>query len=149
MSPLTAGNPNTIHLGGPATPIHDKVAIEAITPGHLLEYHNDGGTLKLGLHDSADDPAAAIVATEQTERNVGIDSAYAAGDTMQAKHLQPGATAYMFVGSGANIVPGALLQSAGNGKLKAVATGFARFVALESTGGAVVADTRLRVEVIA
>jgi len=140
-------NPNTIWLGGPKTEINEFAAIESITPGMVLEYHNDSGTLKLGVHDSADDPCEPIIALNFPELNKGIGDAYAAGDLVKAAHLGPGATFLGIIPSGQNISPGARLQSNGDGKLKALASGVARFIALESSGGAVTADTRIRVEV--
>lgn len=141
-------NPNTVHLGGPVTYIDEVPAIEAITPGMLLEYHNDSGTLKFGVHDSADAAlSGAIFALEREEMNLGVDDAYAAGEAVKAAHCQPGATIWAIIPSGQNIAPAALLQSNGNGKLKALASGVAKFVALEGPG-AVTVDTRIRVEVL-
>lgn len=146
---ITPLAPNTIWLGGPKTEINEFAAIESITPGMVLEYHNDSGILKLGVHDSADDPCEALIALNFPEMNKGIDDAYAAGDLVKAAHLQPGATFLAIIPSGQNISPGARLQSNGNGKLKALGSGVSRFVALESSGGAVTVDTRIRVEVTA
>jgi hypothetical protein len=143
---ITPGVPNTVHLGGPKTEIMDLVAIETITPGMVLEYHNDSGALKWGVHDSADTAVAAFVAIEQTERNKGVDDTYAAGDLMKVYHLAPGATFWAIIPSGQNLAPGALLQSNGDGKLKAVGSGVAKFVALEAKN--VTEDTRIRVEVL-
>lgn len=145
---ITTNNPNTIWLGGLKTEINEFAAIESLTPGMVLEYHNDSGTLKFGVHDTADDPCYPIVALNFPELNKGIDDAYAAGDLVKAAHLHPGATFLAIIPSGQNISPAALLQSNGDGKLKALGSGVARFVALESSGGAVTADTRIRVEVL-
>lgn len=147
--------PNTIYLGGGGpggeggiTYVNDYVAIETITPGMLLEYHNDGGALKWGVHDSADEPVQVAVALEQLMNNLGVDDNYAAGDLMQVGILRPGSQFWGLVPIGQNLLPGARLQSNGNGMLKAAATGDVRFVCLESTGGAVAAITRVRVEVL-
>lgn len=153
---ITRLAPNTIYLGGGEGPggqggytlVNEYVAIESITPGMLLEYHNDGGTLKWGVHDSADDPISPTVALEQIEMNLGVDDAYAAGDLVKAAILKTGSTFWGIIPSGQNIAPGARLQSNGDGKLKAAASGSVKFVALESSGGAVTADTRIRVEVL-
>lgn len=139
--------PNTIHLAGPITYVNDIVAIETITPGMLVEYHDDSGTLKWGVHDSADEPVHRAVALEQIEFNKGIDDAYAAGDLVKVGVLVPGSQFYGIIPSGQNITQGARLQSNGDGKLKAAATGEVAFVAVESPG-AVTADTRIRVEVL-
>jgi hypothetical protein len=129
------------------------VAIESITPGMLLEYHNDSGTLKWGVHDAAADVQSVVVALDQTHLNKGVDDAYAAGDLVMAGALRPGAVFWGLIPSGQNISPAAKLQSNGDGKLKAAtadtaAAGVAAFVALETSGGAVTVDTRIRVEVI-
>lgn len=144
---VTVLAPNTILLSGPKVEVNDLVAIETFTPGMVLEYHNDSGTLKWGVHDSADDNIEAVVALNQPELNKTISDTYAAGDLVRAAHLGAGATFYAIVPSGQNISPGARLQSNGDGKLKALASGKALFVALESSGGAVTVDTRLRVSV--
>lgn len=143
---ISQRNPNTILLAGDPPFIADIPAIEAITPGMILEYHNDSGVLKFGVHDSADAAVAAIVALDQIELNLGIDSAYAAGDLVKAAHLRPGDVFYGIIPSGQNIAFGAFLQSNGDGKLKALGSGVGKFMSL-SNPGAVTADTRIRVEV--
>lgn len=153
---LALRDPNTIYLGGGQTVggeagmtrVNEYVAIEAITPGMLLEYHNDSGTLKWGVHDSADAAVSPVFALEQLFLNKGVDDAYAAGDLVEAGIMHTGSKVWAIIPSGQNIAPGALLQSNGDGKLKALATGVGKFVALESSGGAVTADTRLRIEVL-
>lgn len=145
---VTKNPPNTIHLGGPVTIINHIVAIEEIKPGMIIEYHNDSGALKWGVHDSADEDVQVTVALEQDLMNLGVDDVYAAGDLVVAGAFVPGSTFWGLIPSGQNISPADLLQSNGDGKLKALASGKGRFRALESSGGAVTADTRLRVEVI-
>lgn len=146
--PITQRAPNTIHLGGPCTVIDSFVAIEAITPGMLLEPHNNGGAFNWGVHDSADTVVFPIVALDRPELNKGVDDAYAAGDLVAAGHLTGGSTWWAIVPSGQNIAIAGLLQSNGDGKLKAHGTGTAIAYALEGTGGAVATDTRIRVGVI-
>lgn len=152
---ITKRNPNTIYLGGGLpggeggmTLVNDLVTIGVVTPGMLVEYRNDSGTLKWGVHDTADDPVLPAVALEQIELNKGVDNNYAAGDLIKVGILRPGSQFWGLIPSGQNISPGAILQSNGDGKLKAAGTGVKKFVALESSGGAVTADTRLRVEVL-
>ena len=79
--------------------------------------------------------------------NAGVDTDYATNDLVEAAVLEPGATAWMFVASGQNIVFGQKLESAGDGTLRAFASGTVLFTALEATG-AVVAQTRIRVEAV-
>lgn len=152
---ITQRPPNTIYLGGGAqggdggiTYINDIPAIEAITPGMVLELHDNSGARAWGVHDTADDPVSAVVALEQTHMNKGIDDAYAADDLVLAGSLRPGSMFYGIVPSGQNINVGDRLQSNGDGKLKAAASGDVRFVSHTDTGGAVTADTRVRVEVL-
>ena len=148
-------NPNTIYLGGGAqggdggiTYINDIPAIEAITPGMLLELHDNSGARAWGVHDAADDPCPAVVALDQPMMNLGIDDAYAASDLVLAGALRPGSMFYGIIPSGQDIDIGERLQSNGDGKLKAAASGDVRFVSHTDTGGAVTEDTRIRVEVL-
>lgn len=152
---ITQRDPNTIYLGGGMnagdggiTYVNDKVAVEAITPGMLLELHDDNGVAAWGVHDSADDPISPVVALEYLFLNRGVDDAYADGELVYAGVLKSGSMFWGLVGSGANINIGDRLQSAGNGKLKAAATGDIKFVSHSDTGGAVTEDTRIRVEVL-
>lgn len=146
--------PNTIYLGGGMnagdggiTYINDKLAVEPITPGMLLELHDDGGTPAWGVHDTADDPCPVVVALEQVFLNLGISDAYADGDLVLAGALRPGSMFYGIVPSGQDLAIGARLQSNGDGKLKAAAGGDVRFVCHTDTGP-VTEDTRVRVEVL-
>lgn len=144
---VTEYAPNTVYLGGGTkTVINHLKAVEAITPGMVCEYHNDSSELKWGVHDSADDDVEAFVLNNQVIDNAGIDTACAAGDLVEVLALGAGATFYAIVPSGQNITRGARLQSNGDGKLKALGSGKAKFLALESSG-AVTEDTRIKVEV--
>jgi hypothetical protein len=149
----TINPPNTILLGGgegaadgAATFVNDIVAIEAITPGMLLRRHDDSGTAKWGVHDSADAAISPTVALEQVFLNQGIDDPYAIGDLVLAAILKTGSVFYGIIPSGQNISIGENLQSNGDGKLKAAASGSVRFMSLDGPG-AVTEDTRIRVEV--
>lgn len=144
---VTEYAPNTVYLGGGTkTVINHLKAVEAITPGMVCEYHNDSSELKWGVHDSADDDVEAFVLNNQVIDNAGIDTACAAGDLVEVLALGAGATFYAIIPSGQNITRGARLQSNGDGKLKALGSGKAKFLALESSG-AVTEDTRIKVEV--
>jgi hypothetical protein len=144
--------PNTIAISPSQVPAHrirnDLVAAEAITPGMLVELSNDATYgLCWGVHDSANEPAARAVALDEIELNHGIDTAYTAGDLVKVGYLRPGDRFYGIIPSGQNITQGALLQSNGDGKLKAYSTGPGGFVAASSPGS-VTEDTRLWVEVL-
>lgn len=148
--------PNTIYLGGGEGPggqngytlVNDVAASGSITPGMLVEYYNDGGTLTWKVHSSADTDVQRAFALEALYLGRGIDDAYVDGDNIQVGLMHHGATVYAIIPSGQDISPAALLQSNGDGKLKADAGGTAIARALESSGGAVTADTRIRVEVL-
>lgn len=145
---VTTINPRTIWLGGPGTEVNDLAAGAAITPGHLLErYVPSGTTNRVRKHATAGGAGPRLVARELTMQNRGIDADYAAADLVEAVALAPGGTAYMFIASGQNITFGQKLESAGDGTLRAFASGTVLFTALETTG-AVTALTRLRVEAV-
>lgn len=152
---ITKRAPNTIYLGGGMnggdggiTYVNDLVASAVITPGNLIELVNDGGVAKWQRHGTAAGtfPSKAV-ALDQPLLNLGVDDNLAAGDLVLAGILRSGSTFWGIVPSGQNIVPGDLLESNGDGKLKEGTT-FPVARALDSTGGAVVADTRVRAEVI-
>lgn len=149
---LTKRTPITVAIRpsqpDPARITNDLVAVEAITPGMLIELHNDATYgLCWGVHDSANEPSARCVALDLIENNKLISDAYAAGDLVKAWHMESGDRFYGIIPSGQNITQGALLQSNGDGKLKAFASGPGGFVAASSPGS-VTEDTRLYVEVL-
>jgi hypothetical protein len=113
----------------------------------LLEPHQESDILKWGVHDSADAAAEPVFALQQTLLNLGIDDDYADGDLVQAGHFHRGAYVYAIVPSGQNITAGDTLQSNGDGKLKALATGV-HIATADETIGAVTADTRLRATIV-
>lgn len=147
---ITPRDPNTVLISGapvPAQVINDLAAIEALTPGHLLELHDDSGVAKWGVHDSKDAATNGfVVALDQIELNKGVDDAYAAGDLVKAYHARSGERAWVLIGSGVNTVAGTILQSAGNGQFEALGSGTPLCFALETKTP--VALTRVRVEVI-
>lgn len=143
---ITKLPPNTIHLGGHMTLVNEYVADEALTPGWLIELVNDSGTPKWGAHDDVDAACAKAFALNQDEMNLGVDTQYADGDLVKAGIMSPGATVWALVPSGQSLVPGALLQSNGDGRLKALGSGVAIALSLETVTAT--ADTRVRVEVL-
>jgi len=144
---ITQKDPNTIWLGGPRTEINDLAASEVIKPGHLLVRFNNNGVIRLKKHATAGGAAVKIVATEQSMLNKGVDDTYAANDLVEASEFGPGASAWMFINSGQNISAGGLLESAGDGTLRTLASGVALFAALENKN-ATVSPTRIRVEAV-
>jgi hypothetical protein len=92
------------------------------------------------------------VALDRPELNKGLTDNYAAADLVAAGFLAPGSVFYGLIPSGQDIANGALLQSNGDGKLKAATAttqdaGLGKFQSLDNPGS-VTADTRLRVQVI-
>lgn len=153
-------NPNTIWLGGPVHEVaHDDAdglgthkASAAITPGMLVEQHADSGELKWRPHDTDSEQVSLAVALNQPYLNKGIDDDYAIGDLVRVGWFAPGSTFYGIIPSGQDIAVGEYLQSNGDGKLKTASAttataNVAKFQSLDAPG-AVVADTRIRVQVI-
>jgi len=144
---ITKQNPRTIHLGGRIVEVNDVAASVAITPGMLLLRLSSSGTPKYKPHDSASIEAVPVVALNPSMLNKGIDDQYAIGDLVEAAVGEKGATFYMLIPSGANIAAGAMLESNGDGKLKAGTT-HPIFSALEDVNNSAgPGDARIRVEV--
>ncbi len=100
----------------------ERKAGGAITPGHLVTLNNADA---LVVHGVAKGKAAAIFAVESEHLNNsaassnGIDTAYAAGDFVQAEALCPGCEVNaLLAAAAAAIVEGDLLESAGDGTLR-------------------------------
>lgn len=137
----------TIWLGGLRTEIGDLAASETITPGHLIERWNNAGVHRWRKHTTGGGATARAFATEQSMINLTINDIYNAGDLVEATVGGGGTTILAFVASGQNITFGQKLESAGDGTLRALASGVALCTSLDDTG-AVNALTRLRVECI-
>lgn len=138
-------NPNTIFLGGDRTQIGDLAASEVITPGMFVERHNNAGVIR--FRKATAKLAGALVATDQSMLNKGVDDTYAVGDLMEVSALHKGATAWALIASGQDISAGEQLEHAGDGTLRAVTDGIPVAVALENKPS-VTALTRLRVEAV-
>ncbi len=137
-----------IALAGDPIVTEDEKATEALTPGHLLELTASGW--KKQSDDAAN--VAPIFALERDELGSGVDVAYASGDYVKAGHFKPGDRVYAFLASGQNVAKGAYLTGTTAGLLTAasVAAGIRLAFALEAldlSGSAPVAGTRIRVEV--
>lgn len=145
---VTQNDPNTIYLGplqGGRTIINDKACSEAITPGMGVELFNNGGIIRFRKATAA--LAGALVATEASMLNKGVDDAYAANDLIEVSALEKGSTAWMLIASGQNIAAGNQLEHAGDGTLRILASGVPVFTAQENKPN-VTAQTRIRVEAI-
>jgi hypothetical protein len=144
---ITRFNPNTVFLGGERIQVGDLPVSEAVTPGHLVERHNNGGIIRWRKHATAGGGGPVAVATNQSMLNKGVDDVYAIGDLAEVSVLQAGGTAWMFIASGQNITAGQKLESAGDGTLRALASGVVLATALENKPSVTVL-TRLRVEAV-
>lgn len=118
----------------------DGAAAEAITPGHLV-----AGVTSLTKHATANGPGRAY-ACERDERGDDIDTAYAIGDYVKVGNFYPGCRVYAWLASGQNVAADAMLGSAGDGNLKAWASGPYLARALEAVN-ATSGTARIRVEV--
>lgn len=144
---ITKYPPNTIWLGGPRVEIGDVAASESITPGMLVERINSSGTPQFRKHATAGGRANAY-ATDQSMLNKGVDDVYAAGDLMEVTVGDHGTTIWALIASGQNLANGAALESAGNGTLRALASGVQIAHAVESkNNSAGPANARCRIEV--
>jgi hypothetical protein len=149
-------SPRTIYLGGGDGPgggggltkVDEFVSTGTPLPGMLAEKYNDSGVTKWRAHSGAAGTfAAKAFYLERLEHNQSIDDAYEDNELALVGIMYPGSKVYALVPSGANIVANDALESNGDGYLKEGTTApVAR--ALESTGGAVTAATRVRVEVL-
>lgn len=133
---------NVIHLAGDIVRVNDLATSVAATPGHAMA--RSGGAY--GFH-----PAAAAgpltLALDAPEMNKGISDAYAENDLLWAGIFSPGSTGLAWLASGQNVADGAVLESAGNGKLRALAAGVPLARAIEAIN-ATTGDARVRVEAI-
>lgn len=133
---------NVIHLAGDIVRVNDLATSVALTPGMAVA--RSGGAY--GFH-----PAAAAgpltLALDAPEMNKNIDDDYAAEDLLWAGVFSPGSTGLAWLASGQNVADGAVLESAGSGKLRALASGVPLARAIEAIN-ATTGDARIRVEAI-
>ncbi len=144
---ITHYPPNLVFLGGgDRVEINNWAAKAAITPGMLVERDTTTAVTRWKAHATAGGGGERAVATEALMLNKGVDDAYATGDLVEVTIARAGHSFWMIIGSGVNVVAGDGLESAGNGKLRKLASGVEMFKALEAKN--VTADTRIRVEAI-
>lgn len=142
---VTQNDPGTIFLGGDRTIINDKACSEAITPGMCVEQFNNGGVIRFRKATAA--LAGALIATERSMLNEGVDSVVPVGDLLEVSALHKGATAWALIASGQDIASGNQLEHAGDGTLRILASGVPVFTANENKPSVTV-QTRIRVEAI-
>lgn len=120
---------NTIKVKKYSDVIEEFEAGGTIYPGMLVELNSD---LEVIAHDSAGARALTMVALENELEGQDIDTAYAEGDPVQVWIPYRGDNAYMVLADGQNIAIGDMLESAGNGYLRKLNTGYVIGVALEA-----------------
>lgn len=141
---ITRHDPNTIHLGGEIVRVNDITASTTVTPGHAIA--RSGG--QYGLHSAAQ-AGPLTLALNVPEMNKDLDDNYASGDLMFAGVFPAGSAGLAWLASGENVTDGALLESAGSGKLRALASGVALARAIENKDARYpTGDTRIRVEAV-
>ena len=98
----------------------ERVAAEAITPGHLIDINSADKVIK---HAGAAKTASATFAIENEVFGKGINIAYAADDNVLYGVFNAGDEVYALVAASASaIVIGDELESAGNGTVRKIAT---------------------------
>jgi hypothetical protein len=136
-------------LGDPVINEEDEAA-EAITPGHLLNYDSSGNLIK-NVTAANQSPAFAL---ERDELGKEIDVAYAIGDTVKVGVFAPGKRVYAWLASGQNCAKGDYLAPSTTAGLltKSGVTTTLRIAraleAVDTSGSAPVAGTRIRVEIV-
>ncbi len=136
-------------MGGPPIINEEYKALEAITPGHLLEMVSSG----VKKNTAAAANVAPCFALEREEMGNGIDVAYAVGDIVKTGTYHPGQRVYALLASGVNVAVGAYLTGDAAGLLTSasVAAGIRTARALEAvntSGIAPVTGTRIQVEIV-
>lgn len=119
----------------------------SLTPGYLLKLYSNAGVATWKAHDSADGIAQTAFANDQSQMNLGVDSAYNVGDEVDAFIAARGCGIWALIASGVAVVPGSLLSSAGDGTLH-VGTSNIVAVADETVTAAHTGLTRVRVTVV-
>jgi hypothetical protein len=151
---VTKNPPNIINLSGTLTDnVDDHIRCGvASTPGMLAELFDVSGENKWRPNASATEQPTLAVFLSSPESNLGVDDVYAINDLAPVWYLHPGYVFWGILRSGQNVANCGLVQSNGDGKLKAATAttataNVARFKCLDNPG-LVSADTRIRVQVI-
>lgn len=133
-------------LGGPPVVNEEESALEAVTPGHLLEFGSGG------VQKNTDDAAnvAPNFALERDELGNDIDVAYAIGDKVKVGAFHAGQRVYAWLASGQNVAKGAYLTGDTAGRLTAasVSASVRLARALEAVDASSGGDARIRVEIV-
>jgi hypothetical protein len=140
---------NKIALMGTPIVTEDQKALEAIIPGHLLMATATG----VQKNTANASNVARAFALERDELGKTVDTAYAINDTVKVGVFHGGQRVYAWLASGQNAAIGDYLTTDNAGLLTKAAVAatirVARAVeAVNTSGSAPVAGTRIRVEVV-
>jgi hypothetical protein len=153
---IASSAPRTIYLGGEidsARLTTNLKTAEAIKPGYLVEGVDAGsGVNEWQKNSSATEYPEMAVALNRPYLNLDFDTVVPLGDLVDVMHMRAGEPYLMWIPSGQDITNGDLLQSNGDGLLKAATAttataNVARFRAIGNPGSVTV-ETSLRVRVI-
>lgn len=131
-------------LGNPIVQ-EEELAIEAITPGHVVEYSGAG----VRKNATAAANVTPMFALERDEMGKGIDVAYAINDKVKVGVCAPGDRVYAFIPSGQVVAKGAYLTTDNAGRLTtaSVSATIRTAQALEAVTSSDPGDTRIRVQI--
>lgn len=123
----------------------DGAAGEAITPGMLVK--GEATILKATVVTAIGVPKR--FALEREEMGKGIDTAYAIGDVVKVGTAGSGDRINALIAAGVNIAVSAMMESAGDGTLRAFTNGTPIARAIEAVDNTVPAvPARIRVEIL-
>ncbi len=114
---------------GMVTGRDEKLAVAAITPGHIIERVSTGKVQKQAA-GALNSPFT--VAIENSLVGAEIDTAYAADEMVQFATLKPGDEAYCWLSDGQNVAIGDELEFSTDGELTARSAGISKATALEA-----------------
>ena len=150
---MAKANPSTILLKG--SPIaKEGLADATIQPGMLLDVSGAGDAfnprkLRVGPHGTAGGNGPVHIARELEIAGGSIEDAYSEDDTVLYWTAKSGDEYYALLATGSETAPGTLLESAGNGAFRELASGVALARALETVDNDPgTAMARVKVEII-
>lgn len=137
-------DPKTVLLKGDPL-AGEAIAAGTISPGHLIERTSAG---KVQAHSSAAAQTPKLIAREMELTGKGLDDDYSEDDQTLYWSARQGDQFYMILEAGENVSIGDLLESAGDGTLRAVTTnGEPLFQAVEAVDLSGSGDTASRIKV--
>lgn len=121
----------------------EAIGSSVIKPGNLIELNSSGNFV---VHGTAGGIASRRFAVENDLCGKGVSDSYGNGEVVQANVFQAGDEIQAFLKAGESVVLGQLLESAGDGTLRAVTTGVALAIAREAKTAST--DTLIKIEII-